>query len=184
MKTDTGQKLIDGRIGLYGVDLGGYAAIVASSQDPMIKAVAVDSVYPDVTRFIKTRLRGFMGNDSEWGNKLVESDWTNRLTEFSMQVYLMRREDSVPAFDSVSGLHGRRFLFITAKNTGDLEGMTKELARQTKDQKEIIEVEQSRVKRLYDKPSTDYDARVVLFFREAMPSAEKIPGLPALRAAK
>ena len=175
MKVD-GQKLIDGRIGLYGVDLGGYASIVASSQDPMVKAVAVDSVYPDVSHFIKSRLRAFMGTNSEWSNKVVESKWTNRLTDLSVQVYLLRREDSAPAVDSVSGAHGRRFLYITAKNTGEQEAMTKDLARRTKDEKELVEAEASRLRRLYDKAAADYDTRVVEFFRNAIPPTEKIPG--------
>lgn len=181
MKTDGGQKLIDGRIGLYGVDVGGYASIVASSQDPMVKAVAVDSVYPDVSHFIKARMRGFMGTKSDWANTLVESKWTSRLTDLSMQVYLLRREDSVPALDSVTSTHGRRFLYIAGKDTGEQEEMTKDLASKTKDQKEVVEIQDCRLKRLYDKAATSYDARVVQFFRESLPTGEKLPGV---RAAK
>src|SRR6185295_5916752 len=184
MKVDGTQKLIDGRFGLYGVDLGGYVSLIASSQDPMVKAVAVDSVYLDVSHFIKTRMRGFIGSDSAWANKVVESSWTSKLTELSMQVYLLRREDSAPALDSVRGAHGRRFLYITAPKTGEQEAMTKELASQTKDQKEVIEVEACRLKRLYDKAASAYDARVVQFFREAMPPLEKLPLPPGVRAAK
>ena len=183
-QADANQKLIDGRFGLYGVDLGGYASLIASSQDPMVKAVAVDSVYLDVSHFIKTRMRGFIGSDSAWANKVVESSWTSKLTELSMQVYLLRREDSAPALDSVRGAHGRRFLYITAPKTGEQEAMTKELASQTKDQKEVIEVEACRLKRLYDKAASTYDARVVQFFREAMPPTEKLPLPPGVRAAK
>jgi pimeloyl-ACP methyl ester carboxylesterase len=184
-KLDGSQKLIDGRFGLYGVDLGGYASLIASSQDPMVKAVAVDSVYLDVSHFIKTRMRGFIGSDSTWANKVIESSWTSKLTETSMQVYLLRREDSAPALDSVRGAHGRRFLYITAPRTGEQEAMTKELASQTKDQKEIIEVENCRLKRLYDKAASTYDARVVQFFLEAMPlTTDKLPLPVGVRAAK
>ena len=183
-KTDVNQKLVDGRFGLYGVDLGGYASLIASSQDPMVKAVAVDSVYLDVSHFIKTRMRGFIGSDSSWANKVIESSWTSKLTELSMQVYLLRREDSVPALEAVRGAHGRRFLYITAPKTGEQEAMTRELASQTKDQKEVIEVDNCRLKRLYDKAASTYDARVVQFFREAMPPAEKAPLPPGTRAAK
>ena len=60
--------------------------------------------------------------------------------------------------------------------------MTKELANQTKDQKEVIEVENCRLKRLYDKAASSYDARVVQFFRESMPPTEKLPLPPGVRA--
>jgi hypothetical protein len=98
-----------------------------------------------------------------------------------MQVYLLRREDNVPALDSVTSAHGRRFLYIAGKGTGEQEQMTKDLASQTKDQKEIVELQECRLKRLYDKAATSYDARVVQFFQEALPSGEKLPGV---RAAK
>jgi pimeloyl-ACP methyl ester carboxylesterase len=174
LKTEVGQKLIDGRFGLYGVELGGYVSLVASAEDPMIKAVAVDSAYPDVNRFVKTRLRSIVGTDTDLANRLVESEWAHRLTQLAMQVYLMRREDSQSAVESVSAAHGRRFLFIAGHNTGDHEAMTRDLASQTKDDKKLVEVEQTRLKRLYDKASADYDVRVVEFFRDAMPPSEKL----------
>jgi len=38
-----------------------------------------------------------------------------------------------------------------------------------------VEVEQSRVIRLYDKSSSDYDATVVAFFKDAIPvTADKL----------
>ncbi|PYT07181.1 MAG: hypothetical protein DMF60_07635 [Acidobacteria bacterium] len=169
-KTETGQDLLDGRVGLYGVDLGGYISLVASTQDPMIKAVAVDSVFPDVSHFMSHRLNTIVGSNSDTANRLVDSRWISQLTGLAMQVYLMRREDSAPAFDSVATASGRKFLFITGKNSGRLGLMTRELYSATKDPKQIMEVDQSRLVRLYDTASSEYDARVVAFFKEAIPT--------------
>jgi uncharacterized protein len=166
---ETGQPLLDGRVGLYGVDVGGYISILAASQDPSVKAVAVDSVYPDVSHFMSHHLKKIVGSDSEMGNKLVDSHWTTQLTELAMQLYLMRREDSAPAMDSVAAVSGRKMLFITGKNSGDFGLMTRELHGAAKDQKQIVEVDQSRLIRLYDKESSDYDAKVVEFFKDAIP---------------
>ena len=47
--------------------------------------------------------------------------------------------------------------------------MTKELHDATKDPKQLVEVEQSRLIRLYDQASSEYDARVVAFFKESIP---------------
>ena len=170
-KTDTGQDLLDGRVGLYGVDLGGYISLVASAEDPAIKAVAVDSVFTDVSHFMSNQLKTIVGSDSDMANRLADSDWTTKLTKLAMQLYLLRREDSVPAVDSVARATGRKFLFITGKNSGGLGGMTRDLHSATRDPKQLIEVEQSRLLRLYDQASSEYDARVVAFFKEAIPIA-------------
>ena len=166
---ETGQPLLDGRVGLYGVDIGGYISLVASTQDPMIKAVAVDSVYPDVSRFMNHQLKRIVGSDSEMANRMSDSQWTTQLTELAMQLYLMRREDSAPAFDSVGTASGRKLMFIVGKNSGRLGAMTRELHDAAKDPKQFVEFEKSRLIRLYDKESSDYDARVVAFFKESIP---------------
>lgn len=168
-KTESGQDIVDGRVGLYGVDMGGYISLVASSQDPMVKAVAVDSVYPDVTHFINYRIRNFMGSN-RLADTLVNLPYRSDLTELTMQVYLLRRDDFAPAVEAVAAGSSRRFLFITGKNTGLYETMTRDLYNQAKDQKALVEVEQSRLDRLYTKASADYDAHVVSFFREAIPA--------------
>jgi pimeloyl-ACP methyl ester carboxylesterase len=171
-----GQPLLDGRVGLYGVDIGGYVSLVAATQDPMIKAVAVDSVYPDVAHFMSHQLKKIVGRDSEMGNRLADSSWTTQLTELAMQLYLLRREDSAPALDSVGTASGRKLLFITGKNSGGLGAMTRELHDAAKDNKQFVEVEQSRIIRLYDTASSEYDARVVTFFKDAIPVASDKPG--------
>jgi pimeloyl-ACP methyl ester carboxylesterase len=173
---ESGQPLLEGRVGLYGVDIGGYISLVASTQDPMIKAVAVDSVCPDVSHFMSHQLKKIVGSDSEMANRMADSRWTTQLTELAMQLYLMRREDSAPAFDSVGTASGRKLMFITGKNSGNLGVMTRELHDAAKDNKQFVEMEQSRLIRLYDKESSDYDARVVAFFKEAIPVAPEKPG--------
>jgi pimeloyl-ACP methyl ester carboxylesterase len=171
---EKGEPLLDGRVGLYGVDLGGYVSLVASRQDPMIKAVAVDSVYPDISHFVNYQLKGMVGSDSDIANRLVDSRLTNGMLELGMQLYLMRREDSATAVDSVATASGRKFLFIasmngTASNGGSLTSMTRELYDAAKENKQIVEVERSRLDRLYDKASSEYDMRVVAFFKEVIP---------------
>lgn len=182
-KSDSGQDLLDGRIGLYGAGLGGYVSLVASSQDPMVKAVAVDSVYPDVDYFINHRLKSYVGSESEMANKLVNSPWTASMTKLAMQMYLLRREDSAPALESVGVASGRRLLFITGKDAGPLNETTKVLYSQARDAKEIVEVEASRLDRLYDENSSGYDQQVVRFFREALPNTSEKPA-SQMRASK
>ena len=181
MKNEAGQELLDGRIGLYGVDVGGYISLVAASQNTLIKAVAVDSVYPDVAHYMNYRLKTYIG-DSRWANDLVDSKPAGSLTAYAMQLYLMRKEDSAPAFDSVRAVTGRRYLFITGKDAGALQKMTQEISNKAADQKQYIEVEKTRTNRLYEKAAADYDARVVAFFRDALPTTADKP-ISGVRAA-
>ncbi|MFL6214944.1 MAG: alpha/beta hydrolase [Blastocatellia bacterium] len=169
-KNEKGELMLDGRVGLYGVDLGGYASLAASAEDPIIKAVAVDSVFPDVNHFVNAQLKSGVGNN-EMGNRLVDSRWTKRLAELSMQVYLLRREEGQPALEAVATATGRNLLFITASDTGVYDLMTRELYNAARGQKELVEVPHSRMTRLYEKEASDYDARVTAFFQQAMPVA-------------
>jgi len=180
-KNETGQDILDGRVGLFGVDLGGYVSVVASSQSPVVKAVAVDSVYPNANAFVNHELKAFAGKDSSFANNLIDSKATQQLAALGMQLYLMRHEDSVPALESVKMSAGRRFLFITAPGTGSYDKLTRELYDKTKDQKEIFEVPRSRMERLYDEELTGYDSRVVAFFQDAIPTPPQTPDKPRKR---
>jgi len=66
-------------------------------------------------------------------------------------------------------------LFIVGKDSGELGPMTRELYARAQDQKELAELEKTRLDRLYDKESADYDARVVAFFSSAIPTASPTP---------
>lgn len=182
-KTAAGQDLLDGRIGLYGVDLGGYVSLAAAAQNPAIKAIAVDSVCPDVPTYLKYRLKNYIGGGTDWANQLIDSSLANRITDLVMRGYLMKKEELTSAFDVVKAPMGRKLLFITGKDSGPLGATTRDLYARATDQKLLIEVERTRLSRLYDQHSTDYDDRVVSFFREAIPAVgEKVQ--TAVRASR
>ena len=169
-KNEKGELILDGRVGLYGVDLGGYASLAASAEDPIIKAVAVDSVFPDVNHFVNAQLKGGVGSN-EMGNRLVDSQWTKWLAQLTMQMYLLRREDGEPALEAVATATGRNLLFITANDTGIFDLMTRELYNAARGQKELVEVPHSHMGRLYEKEAAAYDARITAFFQQTIPVA-------------
>jgi pimeloyl-ACP methyl ester carboxylesterase len=170
-KDPSGQDLLDGRVGLYGVDLGGYVSLAAAGQNPMVKAIAVDSVCPDVPAYLNHRLKHYIGGGTEWANQLIDSSLSNRITDLVMRGYLMKKEQLTSAVEVVKAPAGRKLLFITGKDSGPLAPLTRDLYAKTADQKLLVEVDRTRLSRLYDKHSTDYDDRIVAFFREAIPTA-------------
>ncbi len=170
-KNEAGQEILDGHIGLYGVGLGGYISLVASQQDPLIKSVAVDSPYTDVAQFINHRLKIMIGNESSLANSFVDSSWTKDSMELATQLYLLRRQDAAPATEAVSSGAERNFMFLTKPSAGVYESMTRELHMVAKEPKQFLESEHSRLERLYDKASAEYDSRIVEFFKQSLPLA-------------
>lgn len=175
-KNEAGQEILDGRVGLYGVGLGGYVSLVASQQDPHVKSVVADSAYTDVGQFINHRLKIMIGNDNSLANSFVDSTWTKGSMELATQLYLMRRQDTAPATEAVSSGPDRRFMFLTKPETGVYESMTRGLHAVAKEPKQLLESEHSRIERLYDKASADYDSRIVEFFKQSLPLANDRPG--------
>jgi flagellar motor protein MotB len=53
--------------------------------------------------------------------------------------------------------------------------MTRDLYNATKSAKELVEVDRSRMDRLYEKASSEYDARVVAFFQQSIPPTSEKP---------
>jgi pimeloyl-ACP methyl ester carboxylesterase len=178
MKMPSGQELVDGRIGLYGVDLGGYVSLVASSEEHVVKAVAVDSVFSDVTHFVNYRLKNVVGNDSSSANSLIDSNWSKDLTGLTMQLYLLRRQSDDSAVNSVNAVN-QKFLFIKGKDSSSPAKMTQELYEQAKGSKQLVEVDKTRQERLYTTDSSVYDARVAAFFKEAILGSAAKPAATA-----
>jgi pimeloyl-ACP methyl ester carboxylesterase len=170
MKTSTNQDLIDGHIGLYGVDLGGYTALAAASEDPMIKAVAVDSVCADVNQFANYRLKTMAGDNKGWVNLFTDSSMMNKIFALTMQVYQVRGASSKSLADVVSAYSERKYLYIVGKENDLPTNATRQLYEMTKGTKELAEMEKTRLNRLYTEDSSVYDARVTKFFSESIPA--------------
>ncbi|MEW6129784.1 MAG: alpha/beta hydrolase [Acidobacteriota bacterium] len=170
LTSKSGEELNDGRIGLYGVDLGGYATLAASDEDPAIKAVAVDSPFPSVEQFINYRLKYVIGGNNSMVKGLADYSLTKEVLGLTSQAYFMTKDDKSDVIESVRLSSNRRFLFIHGKTGSPTDLLTKEIFDETKGQKEIIEVEKTRQERLYTTESAAYDERVVKFFQAAIPT--------------
>ena len=169
LKDEKGQDLVDGRIGLYGVDLGGLASLTASEKIPAVKAIAVDSPCLDVPNYISYRMKTYIGGGGDWANKLIDSEVTNRVTDLVVRGYL-KKESSGSAIEAVRKATGKRLLFITGKDAGMLQETTRELYSKAADQKLLVPLDKTRISRLYDEESSAYDKKIVDFFTDAIPT--------------
>ena len=62
--------------------------------------------------------------------------------------------------------------------------MTRDLCATAVDQKQMVQVEKSRLNRLYEQASADYDAQVVAFFRDALPAPAPTKATAGARASR
>jgi pimeloyl-ACP methyl ester carboxylesterase len=70
--------------GLWGVDMGGYAALEEASVDPRISAVAVDDAYSDPREMIQIEVKQsglavlpYVGRFCDWGFRLMNYQFRN-----------------------------------------------------------------------------------------------------------
>jgi len=157
LKDSSGKPLIDAdRIGLYGVSTGGYASLIAATRERSVKAVAVDSVYPTADRFARMEMNRLLG----MSNRLI-----NNILYLGMLCYFPGKFGSTSANQAVREYQNVKLLFIAGADSGDLRLATGEVFTQSISNKEMLQVQHTRLSRLYLKDGTLYDQQVVNFFR-------------------
>jgi hypothetical protein len=120
-------------------------------------------------------MKTYIGGNANWADDLIDSSLTSQVTDLVMRGYLMGTDANKPATEAISTPSGKRLLFITGKDSGPLARTTRELYSKAADQKLLVEVEKTRLNRLYDNHSVEYDQRVVAFFQEAIPTTPDKP---------
>ncbi|HZS08295.1 MAG TPA: alpha/beta fold hydrolase [Blastocatellia bacterium] len=161
MKQGNGQPLLDpSRIGLYGVSLGGCAALAVAHRDPAVRVVIVDGVYRDPSLLTRS-LMGEMFN-----NAGIELDGFLKL---GLRCYFMGHYDKVSVDDAVGRLSSQKVWFVTSSSAGAFDRSTKDLFAISSGQKELVTFDHSRATRLEGPDQAAYDDRIVSYFRRSLP---------------
>ncbi|HLA09586.1 MAG TPA: hypothetical protein VJ023_03150 [Pyrinomonadaceae bacterium] len=164
LKSPGGSRLIANRIGVYGVELGGYAALGAASQDAEIQVLVLDSVPESPDQL----LRAAVLEDYELDNDLL-----NSLTRTATRIYLSGKYVSTPSCDLAAAARTQRILLLSGNDAGHLQDASVTLKNCFSDQ--------SRVEAITDLPLTGfrlpsatgeqaegYDRRVIEFFARSL----------------
>ena len=153
------------RFGVWGTDLGAYAALSAAAIDARIEAVAADSIYDEPSDFMLIQL----GHTGLGGLPLVK---TFSLFGFHM---MTRDERNVPpVLGAVSRLQGIPKLFITAGNRPDLDGATLRIFQAAPPPKDHVDNPMSYGE-MSDEARRAYEDRIVTFFLSSLPPAGQSP---------
>jgi pimeloyl-ACP methyl ester carboxylesterase len=147
------------RFGIWGTDLGAYAALVAAGQEPHIQSLALDSVYDQPSDFLMVQV----GHTGLGGLPLVK---TFCLFGFRMLNYDYRTV--APARASLARLQGIPKLFIEATDRQELDEATLRMYQIAPPPKDQI-VNSMAYSEMSDEGRRTYEDHIVSFFLQSLP---------------
>jgi pimeloyl-ACP methyl ester carboxylesterase len=120
LKGPSQAKLIGDRIGVFGVELGAYAALTAATQDAMVKVLVLDSVPRDSDELVTAAV----SNDLSVDNRLLMF-----LARLAMHVYFYGHFENKSSCEMAAGLRTQRVLLLAGTDDRYLRDSTKSLER-------------------------------------------------------
>ncbi|HKZ78704.1 MAG TPA: hypothetical protein VJ124_10410 [Pyrinomonadaceae bacterium] len=159
IKGETGNRLIGNYVGLYGVELGAYAALGAAPQDNQIRALVLDSL----PRSADEMLRSAVKDDLRVNNEAV-----HYLVRAATRIYFLGHFEKASTCELAAKLKDQRVLLLS----GDDAGQFRESTVSVRDCFKVSSLEAKTDLPLtgYNLPSATgeqgegYDRRVIDFF--------------------
>lgn len=164
LKSAQGQPLVSDQIGIYGVELGGYAALIAAGSDTGVRALALDSVPSTPDELVGTVVKERSGFDNALIYMVVRG---------GMRLYFFRQYQNAAACKTASVLNDRHVLLLTGGSAGVLHNSTIALARCFPNPSSV-DVNSDLLITGFDLPaatseqSEAYDRRVIEFFDKSL----------------
>ncbi len=118
-KSENGNKLVGDQLGLFGVELGGYAALRAAAQEKSVKVLVLDSVPRNADELVQTTVT----NDLGMSVPLLPA-----LVKLAIHVYFLGRYENTPACEIARSLSTQRVLLLSGPDAGELRQSTIDLA--------------------------------------------------------
>jgi uncharacterized protein len=160
---------VDGnRFGLWGYNLGAYAALREAEKDPRVRALVLDSVYDYPKQMVrigveKTGVGGFP--------LMIKSAQTT----FEWLNYAYKDDPSLSS--KMKTLNDVPILFIQATDDPELGAITREMFLKAPEPREQAIIAHGNFVNLPDEEKRTYENRVVTFFLTRLP-ASAVPATP------
>jgi pimeloyl-ACP methyl ester carboxylesterase len=164
-------------VGVIGIGMGAYAAILAASERPQVRCLALDSPYPEAAdEFAASTLpsgaaRGFV------------TKWSRLVYDIAYRVHSSRENAGL----LVRGLSDRNLLFLAPKSVEAsaeaAHAMYDSVSDNRNSFKNLQILPATGTTSMYGKDRETYDSEMVGFFRSYLPSASRIAAVvpPAAR---
>jgi pimeloyl-ACP methyl ester carboxylesterase len=119
LKGENQNKLITDRFGVYGVELGAYAALRAAGKEAAIQVLVLDSVPRNQDELVEGTIR----NDVRMSTQALVVP-----ARLATRLYFFRQYDNKSSCELASALSGRKVLLLAGDDDGYLRESTKYLA--------------------------------------------------------
>jgi pimeloyl-ACP methyl ester carboxylesterase len=120
LKGESGSQLIGERLGIYGVELGAYVAMLAASKDTQVQVLVLDSVPRNSDELVSAAVADDVGVNT----KLIVFP-----ARLATRLYFMGKYHNQSSCDLASALENRHVLLLAGADDGYLRDSTKSLAR-------------------------------------------------------
>ena len=120
LKTTVGKPQVGGPIGVYGIELGAYAALDAAKRYPEIRALALDSAPASPDDLIRAATNGHVGMN----NGLLQ-----RLARWGVRIYSLGKYQSTPSCELARSLREERVLLLTGGEGDPWRASTVEMGK-------------------------------------------------------
>jgi pimeloyl-ACP methyl ester carboxylesterase len=161
------------RFGLWGYNLGAYAALREAEKDPRVRALALDSVYDYPRQMVKIGVEktGVGGFPFVVRSAQMCFEWMN---------YQYRSDPPLSA--KLSKMAGVPMLFIEAGDDPESASITREIFLRAPEPREQAVIPHGNFVNLPDDEKREYENRVVMFFLTRLPVVPAAPSTPAKAA--
>ena len=151
------------RFGLWGEDMGGYAALEVATSDPRIAAIAVDNAYSDPSEMVQYEVK--QSGLAALPGVSAFSDWGFHLLNYSYR-------DNTPASERLGQLKGIPKLFIETEDRPELAQYTLRLFNLAPEPKQLIR-KRLNYSDMGDEDRKNYESQIVSFFLQSLPPASR-----------
>jgi pimeloyl-ACP methyl ester carboxylesterase len=152
------------RFGLWGYNLGAYAALREAENDKRIRALVLDSVYDQPEQMVKVGVER---------NGLGGFPFMVRAASLSFEYLNYAHRDDPPVSRKLLALNGVPTLWIQAVDDPELAETTRQMFLKAPEPREQAIIPHGNFVSLGDEDKRTYENRVVTFFLLRLPAAGK-----------
>lgn len=118
LQSENRKKLVGDMFGIYGVELGAYSALKATSREAQIKVLVLDSVASSPDALLNSAVQNCIG---------IDNSFVLYLSRTSMKAYLLGAYEGMPACDLARTISEARVLLLSGRDAGPWKDATASL---------------------------------------------------------
>lgn len=160
LKAPQGRALVGGPVGVYGVEMGAYAALAAAQQDKDVRAIILDSVPDDADQILGSVVADHTGLD----NRALKL-----LARLGTRLYFAGHYKNESACTVAESLGDRQVLLLSGDDAGEFKLSTETLTRCFASRSNVethtdLPLTGTKLASATPQQDEEYDRRVIEFF--------------------